>query len=29
MTHDVSEGYRQSLKELLDYMGYEEVAERL
>lgn len=29
MTHDVSEGYRQILKELLSHMGYKDVAERL
>ena len=29
MTHDVSEGYRQSLKDLLNHMGYSDVAERL
>ncbi|MDI6755237.1 MAG: DUF6036 family nucleotidyltransferase [Thermodesulfobacteriota bacterium] len=29
MTHDISEGYRQSLKKVLSYMGYEDVAERL
>jgi hypothetical protein len=29
MTHDISEGYRQSLKKLLSHMGYEDVAERL
>jgi hypothetical protein len=29
MTHDVSEGYRQTLKDLLNYMGHSDVAERL
>ena len=29
MSHDVSEGYRQSVKELLRHMGHEDVAERL
>lgn len=29
MTHDVSEGYRQTLKDLLNHMGYSDVAERL
>jgi hypothetical protein len=29
MTHDVSQGYRQSVKELLKHMGHEDVAERL
>jgi len=29
MTHDVSEGYRQILKDLLNHMGYSDVAERL
>lgn len=28
MTHDVSEGYRQSIKDLLKHMGYEGVADR-
>jgi len=29
MTHDVSEGYRQILKDLLNHMGYSDVAKRL
>ena len=29
MTHDVSEGYRQNLKSLLDHLGFTDVAERL
>ena len=29
MTHDVSDGYKQNLKNLLKYMGFEGVAERL
>jgi hypothetical protein len=29
MTHDVSEGFKQSLKGLLDYLGFKDVAERL
>ncbi|HET6514341.1 MAG TPA: DUF6036 family nucleotidyltransferase [Thermodesulfovibrionales bacterium] len=29
MTHDVSETYRQSVKDLLRHMGHEDVAERL
>jgi len=29
MTHDVSEGYRQTLKDLLNHMEYSNVAERL
>jgi hypothetical protein len=29
MTHDVSEAYRQTLKDLLRYMGHNDVAERL
>jgi len=29
MTHDVSEGYRQILKDLLSHMGYKDVAEKL
>jgi hypothetical protein len=29
MTHDVSEGFKQSLKGLLDYLGFRDVAERL
>ena len=29
MTHDVSETYRQSIKDLLKYMGYEDVADKL
>lgn len=29
MTHDVSEGYRQVLKDLLNHMGYRDVAKRL
>ena len=29
MTHDVSDGYRQNLKTLLDYMGYKNVSERI
>ena len=29
MTHDVSEGYRQILKDLLNHMGYSNVAKRL
>ena len=29
MTHDVSEGYRQVLKGLLNHMGFEDVAKRL
>jgi len=29
MTHDVSEGYRQILKDLLNHMGYSGVAKRL
>jgi len=29
MTHDESEGYRQVLKDLLNHMGYKDVAERL
>jgi hypothetical protein len=29
MTHDVSEGFRQSLKDFLRYMGHENVADRL
>jgi len=28
MTHDVSEGYRQTLKDLLNHMGFKDVAER-
>ena len=29
MTHDISEGYRQLLKGLLNHMGFEDVAKRL
>jgi len=29
MTHDVSEGYRRILKDLLNHMGYSDVAKRL
>ena len=29
MTHDISDGYKQNLKSLLSYMGFEDVAERL
>jgi hypothetical protein len=29
MTHDVSEAYRQSLKDLLNHMGYRDVADKL
>jgi hypothetical protein len=29
MTHDISEGFKQSLKGLLDYLGFKDVAERL
>ena len=29
MTHDVSEGYRQNVKDLLRHIGHEDVAERL
>jgi len=29
MTHDVSDGYRQIVKELLNHMGHSDVAERL
>jgi len=29
ITHDVSEGYRQILKDLLNHMGYSDVAKRL
>lgn len=29
ITHDVSEGYRQSVKELLRYLGHDDVAEKL
>jgi hypothetical protein len=29
MTHDVSEGYLRALKDLLNHMGYNDVAERL
>jgi hypothetical protein len=29
MTHDVSEGYRQNVKSLLDHLGFADVAERL
>lgn len=29
MTHDVSEGFRQSIKDLIRHMGHEDVAERL
>ena len=29
MTHDVSEGYRQVLKGLLNHMGFEDVAKKL
>ena len=29
MTHDVSEGYKQNLKDMLNYMGFKDVAERL
>ena len=29
MTHDVSEGFKQSLKGLLDHLGFKDVAERL
>jgi len=29
MTHDVSEVYRQTIKDLLKHMGYEDVADRL
>jgi hypothetical protein len=29
MTHDVSEGYRQTLKDLLVHMGYRDVADKL
>jgi hypothetical protein len=29
MTHDVSDGYKQNLKNLLKYMGFGDVAERL
>jgi len=29
MTHDVSEGFKQSLKILLNYLGFKDVAERL
>ncbi len=29
MTHDVSESFKQSIKDLLNHMGHEDVAERL
>jgi len=29
VTHDVSEGYRQSVKELLRYLGHDDVSEKL
>ena len=29
MTHDISDGYRQNLKTLLDYLGYKNVSERI
>ncbi len=29
MTHDVSEGYKQNLRAMLDYLGFKNVAERL
>jgi hypothetical protein len=29
MTHDVSEGYKQALKDLLHHMGFEDVSKRL
>lgn len=29
MTHDVSEGFKQSLKGLLNYLGFKDVAERI
>ena len=29
MTHDVSEGYRKVLKDLLKHIGYSDVSERL
>jgi hypothetical protein len=29
MTHDVSEGFKQNLKSLLNYLGFRDVAERL
>jgi hypothetical protein len=29
MTHDISEGFKQSLKGLLGYLGFKDVAERL
>jgi len=29
MTHDVSEGYKQNLRDLLSYLGFRDVAERL
>jgi len=29
MTHDVSEGYKQNLKDMLIYMGFKDVAEKL
>jgi hypothetical protein len=29
MTHDISEGFKQNLKSLLNYLGFEDVAERL
>jgi hypothetical protein len=29
MTHDVSEGFKQNLKSLLNYLGFKDVAERL
>jgi hypothetical protein len=28
MTHDVSEGFKQNLKSLLNYLGFKDVAER-
>jgi hypothetical protein len=29
MTHDVSDGYKETLKALLDYLGFRNVTERL
>jgi hypothetical protein len=29
MTHDVSEGFKQNLKALINYLGFGDVAERL
>ena len=29
MTHDISEGFKQNLKSLLNYLGFKDVAERL